>query len=148
MGVTGLGGGEALPLGEQVQGAQQACCDKPGHPDWPDWDALLEQFRHECVHLTTNNARPSTRISAPTGSFPVSHRRIQRQLPSETRQWMERRLHGLEQAERFEDAYALRMEMAEWLLQMDTDPPCLNLTVARLLRDRCLHPHPPVPEQG
>ena len=78
----------------------------------------------------------------------MSQRRIQRQLPSETRQWIEQRLHGLEQAERFEDAYALRMEMAEWLLQMDTDPPCVNLTVSRLLRDGCLEPQPPVAEQG
>jgi len=43
----------------------------------------------------------------------MSRRRIQRQLPSETRQWIEQRLLGLERAERFEDAYALRMEMAE-----------------------------------
>ncbi|APD47251.1 hypothetical protein KQ302_11480 [Synechococcus sp. CS-602] len=78
----------------------------------------------------------------------MSRRRIQRQLPSETRQWIEQRLLGLERAERFEDAYALRMEMAEWLLQIDSDPPCFNLPVARLLRDRCLHVQPPLPEQG
>lgn len=57
---------------------------------------------------------------------------------------MERRLHGLEQVERFEDAYALRMEMAEWLLQIDTDPPAstspspaCSATVALTPSPRC-----------
>jgi hypothetical protein len=68
----------------------------------------------------------------------VSRRRLQRQLPGETRQWIEQRLHLLEHQERFEDAYALRMEMAEWLLQPHSGLPALNLTVARLLHDRCL----------
>ncbi len=68
----------------------------------------------------------------------VSQRRQQRQLPAETRQWIERRLHQLEQAESYEDAYALRMEMADWLLQAAGDLPFANLTVSRLLRDRPL----------
>jgi hypothetical protein len=63
----------------------------------------------------------------------MSQRRRQRQLPGETRQWIEQRLLFLDQAERFEDAYAISMEMAEWLLQEPTDRPCANLTVPRLL---------------
>ncbi len=68
----------------------------------------------------------------------MSQRRRQRQLPSETRHWIEVRLDRLEAVERFEDAYALRMEMAEWLLEAGGGPPVANLTVARLLRDRFL----------
>ena len=38
------------------------------------------------------------------------------QLPVETLRWLERRLASLEQQGRYECAYALRMEVAEWLL--------------------------------
>tara|TARA_B100001939_G_C16937879_1_gene616962 strand:- start:2230 stop:2430 length:201 start_codon:yes stop_codon:yes gene_type:complete len=38
------------------------------------------------------------------------------QLPVETLRWLERRLASLEQQRRYECAYALRMEVAEWLL--------------------------------
>ncbi|OUW53968.1 MAG: hypothetical protein CBD48_05730 [Cyanobacteria bacterium TMED188] len=38
------------------------------------------------------------------------------QLPIETLRWLERRLLSLERQERFECAYALRMEVADWLL--------------------------------
>ncbi|MBL6803489.1 MAG: hypothetical protein ISQ52_10400 [Synechococcus sp. BS307-5m-G38] len=38
------------------------------------------------------------------------------QLPVETLRWLERRLSSLERQERYECAYALRMEVAEWLL--------------------------------
>ncbi len=65
----------------------------------------------------------------------MTRRRLQRQLPGETRHWLECRLHTLESRERFEEAYALRMEMAEWLLEGGHDQPVNNLTVARLLRD-------------
>ncbi|MCP9799929.1 hypothetical protein KBY67_03900 [Synechococcus sp. RedBA-s] len=69
------------------------------------------------------------------GEPPVTRRRLQRQLPGETRHWLECRLHALENLEQFEEAYALRMEMAEWLLEGGHDQPVSNLTVARLLRD-------------
>ena len=59
----------------------------------------------------------------------MAHRRLQRQLPSETRHWMERSLHSLERAQRFEDAYALRMELADWLLEDQNREPRGNLTV-------------------
>ena len=39
------------------------------------------------------------------------------QLPQETLRWLEQRLSTLEQKQRFECAYALRMEVAEWLLK-------------------------------
>ncbi len=67
---------------------------------------------------------------------PVTRRRLQRQLPGETLHWLECRLHALESRDQFEEAYALRMEMAEWLLEAGHDQPVSNLTVARLLRDR------------
>ena len=38
------------------------------------------------------------------------------QLPVETLRWLERRLASLEHQGRYECAYALRMEVAEWLL--------------------------------
>ena len=38
------------------------------------------------------------------------------QLPVETLHFLERRLESLEQQGRYECAYALRMEIAEWLL--------------------------------
>ena len=38
------------------------------------------------------------------------------QLPIETLRWLERRLVSLERQGRYECAYALRMEVAEWLL--------------------------------
>ena len=38
------------------------------------------------------------------------------QLPVETLHLLERRLESLEQQGRYECAYALRMEVAEWLL--------------------------------
>ena len=38
------------------------------------------------------------------------------QLPVETLRWLERRLASLEEQGRHECAYALRMEVAEWLL--------------------------------
>mgnify|MGYP004307557687 FL=1 len=38
------------------------------------------------------------------------------QLPLETLHWLESRLASLERQERYECAYALRMEVAEWLL--------------------------------
>ncbi len=78
----------------------------------------------------------------------MSQRRSQRQLPGETLQWIEGRLRDLERLEFFEEAYALRMEMAEWLLERDSSLSVSNLTVARLLRDGCLAPAPPVSEQG
>ena len=39
-----------------------------------------------------------------------------KQLPVETLHLLERRLESLEQQGRYESAYALRMEVAEWLL--------------------------------
>lgn len=38
------------------------------------------------------------------------------QLPIETLRWLQHRLASLEHQERYECAYALRMEIAEWLL--------------------------------
>ena len=38
------------------------------------------------------------------------------QLPIETLRWLERRLISLERQQRYMCAYALRMEVAEWLL--------------------------------
>ena len=38
------------------------------------------------------------------------------QLPIETLRWLERRLISLERQQRYECAYALWMEVAEWLL--------------------------------
>lgn len=37
-------------------------------------------------------------------------------LAGETLHWLQRRLISLERQERFECAYALRMEVAEWIL--------------------------------
>jgi len=37
-------------------------------------------------------------------------------LAGETLYWLQRRLMSLERQERFECAYALRMEVAEWIL--------------------------------
>lgn len=73
---------------------------------------------------------------------PVAHRRLQKQLPSETRRWIEHWLQGLEAAQRFEDAYALRMELADWLLQDDVSTGKGNLTVEALLRERHLDEDP------
>ena len=53
--------------------------------------------------------------------------------------WMERSLHSLERAQRFEDAYALRMELADWLLEDQNREPRGNLTVETLLREQHLH---------
>ena len=39
------------------------------------------------------------------------------QLPDETLRWLEQRLRTLEKQQRFECAYALRMEVADWLLK-------------------------------
>jgi len=39
------------------------------------------------------------------------------QLPQETLRWLEQRLSTLEQQQRFECAYGLRMEVADWLLK-------------------------------
>lgn len=73
---------------------------------------------------------------------PVAHRRLQKQLPCETRRWIEHCLHGLEAAQRFEDAYALRMELADWLLQDEASAGQGNLTVEALLRERHLDEDP------
>lgn len=73
---------------------------------------------------------------------PVAHRRLQKQLPAETRRWFERCLQALEGAQRFEDAYALRMELADWLLQDDAGIQQGNLTVETLLRDQHLDEDP------
>jgi len=73
---------------------------------------------------------------------PVAHRRLHRQLPAETRRWIERSLQVLEGAQRFEDAYALRMELADWLLQDDDGNGHGNLTVEAVLRDRHLDQDP------
>jgi hypothetical protein len=73
---------------------------------------------------------------------PVAHRRLQRQIPAETRRWFEHCLQALERAHRFEDAYALRMELADWLLQDETTPAPGNLTVEALLRVQHLDEDP------
>ncbi|MFM8526339.1 MAG: hypothetical protein ACKOCM_12080 [Cyanobacteriota bacterium] len=66
----------------------------------------------------------------------MAHRRLQKQLPSETRRWIEHSLQALELAQRFEDAYALRMELADWLLEDGTGSGRGNLTVEALLREQ------------
>lgn len=63
----------------------------------------------------------------------VARRRLQKQLPSETRRWIEEYLQSLERSERFEDAYALRMELAEWVLDEENGKGQGNLTVEALL---------------
>jgi hypothetical protein len=73
---------------------------------------------------------------------PVAHRRLQKQLPAETRRWFEQCLQALEGAQRFEDAYALRMELADWLLQDETASSPGHLTVERLLREQHLDEGP------
>ena len=57
------------------------------------------------------------RINVPT-FFPQIVTRSVRpyQLPIETLRWLEQRLISLERQQRYECAYALRMEVAEWLL--------------------------------
>ena len=51
------------------------------------------------------------------------------QLPIETLRWLERRLVSLERQGCYECAYALRMEVAEWLLGAGD----ANLTAPALL---------------
>lgn len=81
-------------------------------------------------------------MTAHPREVPVAHRRLQKQLPAETRRWFERCLQALEGAQRFEDAYALRMELADWLLQDDTGIHEGNLTVETLLREQRLDGDP------
>lgn len=68
----------------------------------------------------------------------MAHRRLQKQLPSETRRWIEHCLQALERSQRFEDAYAVRMELADWVLEDETSGGQGNLTVETLLRNQ--HP--------
>ncbi|MCP9816064.1 hypothetical protein KBY76_05190 [Synechococcus sp. GreenBA-s] len=65
----------------------------------------------------------------------MAQRRQLHQLPSETLFGIEQRIESLERHQLFEEAYALRMEMAEWLLAGPeaADP---LLTVRALLRRR------------
>jgi len=65
----------------------------------------------------------------------MAQRRQLLQLPSETLFGIEQRIVSLERDQLFEEAYALRMEMAEWLLASPgaADP---LLTVTALLRRR------------
>ena len=65
----------------------------------------------------------------------MAQRRQLHQLPSETLFGIEQRIESLERNQLFEEAYALRMEMAEWLLAGPeaADP---LLTVRALLRRR------------
>lgn len=65
----------------------------------------------------------------------MAQRRQLHQLPSETLFGIEQRIEILERDQLFEEAYALRMEMAEWLLAGPeaADP---LLTVRALLRRR------------
>lgn len=81
-------------------------------------------------------------MGAPQREAPVAHRRLQKQLPSETRRWINHWLQVLEQSQRYEDAYALRMELADWLLQDESDGGQGNLTVATLLREQHLDQGP------
>ncbi len=71
----------------------------------------------------------------PNGHTAMAQRRQLHQLPSETLLGIEHRLESLERDQLFEEAYALRMEMAEWLLASPgaADP---LLTVTALLRRR------------
>lgn len=78
----------------------------------------------------------------PQREAPVAHRRLQKQLPSETRRWIEHWLRTLEQAQRYEDAYALRMELADWLLQDHGKGGEGNLTVETLVREQHLDQGP------
>lgn len=75
---------------------------------------------------------------APLREACVARRRLQKQLPSETRRWIHQTLHGLERLQRFEDAYALRMELADWVLAEENGPSPSNLTVEALLHQQ--HP--------
>jgi len=59
------------------------------------------------------------------------------------RQWMSApaRLY----ARALEDAYALRMRWAEWLLQIDSDPPCYQtsqVATAACVTAACMIQHP------
>ena len=65
----------------------------------------------------------------------MAQRRQLHQLPSETLFGIEQRIESLERNQLFEEAYALRMETAEWLLAGPeaADP---LLTVSALLRRR------------
>ncbi len=65
----------------------------------------------------------------------MAPRRPLHQLPSETLLGIEQRLECLERDQLFEEAYALRMETAEWLLAAPGATPAL-LTVSALLRRR------------
>ena len=55
---------------------------------------------------------------------------------------LEQRLASLEGEGAFEEAYALRMELADWLLQDERDGGQGNLTVATLLREQQLDQGP------
>jgi len=78
----------------------------------------------------------------------MSRREIQRQLPTKTRQWIEQRLLGLERAERFERCLRpAHGDGGSGCSRSQRSFPCFNLPVARLLRDRCLHVQPPLPER-
>ncbi len=68
----------------------------------------------------------------------VARRRLQKQLPAETRRWIDHCLQSLERSQRFEDAYALRMELAEWVLEEENGSGQGNLTVEALLHQQ--HP--------
>jgi|TARA_E500000178_G_scaffold211149_1_gene208420 hypothetical protein len=59
---------------------------------------------HPCINLASHEELIVARPVRPN------------QLPIETLRWLERRLLSLERQERYECAYALRMEVAEWLL--------------------------------
>ncbi len=53
--------------------------------------------------------------------------RASSERPIRPSRWVEARLAWLERGEHFEDAYALRMEMAEWLLEACEEPPFCRL---------------------
>ena len=68
-----------------------------------------------CSPDCIGTADPCITLPADLGSI-VTRSLRPNQLPIETLRWLERRLHSLEQQERYECAYSLRMEVAEWLM--------------------------------
>ena len=73
--------------------------------------AWTEFCSPDCIGTTD----PCITLPTPAGSI-VTRPSRPNQLPIETLRWLERRLHSLERQGRYECAYSLRMEVAEWLL--------------------------------
>lgn len=90
------------------------------------------------LHTSRVSAARGSRMAAQPPEACVARRRLQKQLPSETRRWIEACLQSLERSQRFEDAYALRMELAEWVLDEENGKGQGNLTVEALLQQQ--HP--------